>query len=367
MTTLHDLAGLGQSIWIDYIGRAFIISGEMQKLIEAGVTGMTSNPAIFEQAIAGSDDYDQELRELAKGEWSTMEIYENLAIDDVQRAADLLRPVFERTGGEDGYISLEVNPELAYDTAGTTAEARRLFATLDRPNIMIKVPATEAGIPAVETLIGLGINVNVTLMFSLGHYDAVAEAYIRGLERLASNGGDLRQVASVASFFLSRIDSAVDGMLAANGSPEALSLQGKIAIANAKVTYQRYLETFSGPPWEKLAAKGARAQRVLWASTSTKNPSYPDTMYVDELIGPDTVNTIPPETLQAFMDHGKPAMTVTKDLDLAEAQLASLPDFGISLDTVTDDLQTEGVEKFTKPFASLLGAIDRKVGRIRAH
>ncbi|MGB3716583.1 MAG: bifunctional transaldolase/phosoglucose isomerase [Candidatus Promineifilaceae bacterium] len=366
MTKLHDLASLGQSVWLDYIRRAFITSGEMQKMIEAGITGMTSNPAIFEQAIAGSDDYDPELRQLAAGDKSTIEIYERLAIDDVQRAADLLRPVYERTGCADGYISLEVNPELAYDSQGTITEARRLFATLDRPNVMIKVPATEAGIQAIETLIGEGINVNVTLMFSLAHYDSVAEAYIRGLERFSGRGGDLSRVSSVASFFLSRIDSAVDVKLDAIGTPETLSLRGKIAIANAKVTYQRFLETFSGPRWENLAGMGARSQRVLWASTSTKNPAYPDTMYVDELIGPDSVNTIPPATLQAFMEHGTPAVTVTEDVDIAETQLASLSNVGLSLDEVTDDLQTEGVEKFVKPFASLLTTIDDKVAGLRA-
>ena len=291
MTKVHELAEAGQSIWLDYIRRAFTESGEFQALIDAGVSGVTSNPAIFTAAIAGSADYDAALQSLAARDLSTVEIYEALAIDDIQQAADLLRPVYQRTDGLDGYVSLEVSPDLANDTAGTIAEARRLLEALARPNVMIKVPATPAGIPAIETLIGEGINVNVTLMFSLAHYDAVAGAYLSGLEKLAANGGDLRQVASVASFFLSRIDSKVDGLLEANGSDQALALLGKIAIANARVTYQRFLETFRGDRWQKLADLGARPQRVLWASTSTKDPRYPDTMYVDELIGPKTVNS----------------------------------------------------------------------------
>jgi transaldolase/glucose-6-phosphate isomerase len=365
MTKLHRLADLGQSIWLDYIRRSFMTSGEMQDLIDVGVRGVTSNPAIFEKAIACSDDYDPALRKLAVKSRSTVEIYEALAIDDIRRAADLFRPLYESTNCLDGYVSLEVSPDLAHDTAGTVSEARRLFATLDRPNVMIKVPATKAGIPAVETLIGEGINVNVTLMFSLAHYDAVAAAYIRGLERLAASGGDLSRVASVASFFLSRIDSAVDRQLEADGSPDARSLLGKTAIANAKMTYQRYLETFRGKRWDKLTAIGARSQRALWASTSTKNPDYPDTMYVDELIGSDTVNTIPPSTLEAFIDHGKTAVTVTRDLDLAQSQLASLAGLGVDLDQVTEDLQIEGVEKFARPFHSLIDTIAGKVAGLQ--
>ena len=364
MTRIQELAGLGQSIWFDYIRREFIHSGEFQELIDAGVTGVTSNPAIFAAAIAGSTDYDQALEALSRAGKSTMAIYESLAIEDIQNATDLLRPVYERTSGEDGYVSLEVNPNLANDTAGTIAEARRLFATVNRPNVMIKVPATPAGIPAIETLIGEGININVTLMFSLAHYDAVAKAYILGLDKFAAAGGDLAKVASVASFFLSRIDAKVDDSLAAIGSPTAKALIGKTAIANAKVTYQRFRETFSGSRWRQLAGRGAKVQRVLWASTSTKNPDFPDTMYIDELIGRDTVNTIPPKTLQAFRDHGKVAVTVTRHVEEAHAHLDKLATMGINLGAITEQLQEEGVEKFVTPFESLLENISGKVAQL---
>ncbi|UCG24120.1 MAG: bifunctional transaldolase/phosoglucose isomerase, partial [Chloroflexota bacterium] len=359
------LATLGQSIWLDYIRRAFIESGELQEAIDGGVSGVTSNPAIFAAAIAGSEDYDGALRDLGAAGLPAIDIYEALAVEDIQAAADALRPVFERTAGEDGYVSLEVSPELADDTEDTVEEARRLHALVDRQNLMIKVPATRAGVAAVKTLIGEGISVNVTLMFSLAHYDAVAEAYITGLEQLAANGGDLSRVTSVASFFLSRIDSAVDSELASLGSDQADALSGKIAIANAKVTYDRFRRTFSGPRWQKLAARGGRVQRVLWASTSTKNPNYPDTMYVDELIGPDTVNTLPLSTLSAFLDHGNPAVTVTEELVEAEAQLAQLAGLGIDLDVVTERLQREGVVKFVKPFKALLDTIAGKVAQLQ--
>jgi len=364
MTRVQELAGLGQSIWFDYIRREFLLSGEFQDLIDAGVTGVTSNPAIFAAAIAGSADYDRALEALSRAGKSTVAIYETLAIEDIQNAADLLRPVYERTQGEDGYVSLEVSPTLADDTTATIAEARRLKATVNRPNVMIKVPATPAGIPAIETLISEGININVTLMFSLAHYEAVAQAYILGLDKLAASGGDLSKVASVASFFLSRIDAKVDDRLAAIGSPKARALLGKTAIANAKVTYQRFRETFSGSRWRQLAGRGARVQRVLWASTSTKNPAYPDTMYVDELIGPDTVNTVPPETLQAFFDHGKVAVTVTKQVEEAQDQLDQLANLGIDLGAMTEQLQEEGVKKFVTPFESLLENIAGKVAQL---
>ena len=364
MTRVQELAGLGQSIWFDYIRREFMLSGEFQDLIDAGVTGVTSNPAIFAAAIAGSADYDRALEALSRAGKSTVAIYETLAIEDIQNAADLLRPVYDRTNREDGYVSLEVSPTLANDTAGTIAEARRLHAAVKRPNVMIKVPATPAGIPAIETLIGEGININVTLMFSLAHYDTVAQAYILGLDKFAADGGDLATVASVASFFLSRIDAKVDDRLAAIGSPEAKALMGKTAIANAKATYQRFKETFSGSRWRQLSSRGARVQRVLWASTSTKNPTYPDTMYVDELIGRDTVNTVPPKTLQAFFDHGKVAVTVTKQVEEALAQLDQLATLGIDLGAVTEQLQEEGVEKFVTPFESLLENIAGKVAQL---
>ena len=302
MGKLNELAALGQSIWYDNIRRALIDSGELQALLDAGVRGVTSNPSIFEKAIAGSADYDEAIQALVKEDKSVKEIYENLTLEDIQRTADLLRPIYDRSRGVDGYASLEVSPRLAHDTEGTVSEALRLFAALDRPNVMIKVPATPAGIPAIVALIGEGINVNVTLIFALSTYEAVAEAYLSGLAELTGRGGNLSRTASVASFFISRVDSAVDLALAEHGNDE---LQGKIAIANAKVAYRRFQEIFSGQRWDKLVDRGARVQRPLWASTSTKNPSYPDTLYVDELIGAETVNTVPPSTLNFFLDHGR--------------------------------------------------------------
>ncbi|MBC8449097.1 MAG: bifunctional transaldolase/phosoglucose isomerase [Chloroflexi bacterium] len=370
MTKLHQLANLGQAIWFDYIRRSFLTSGDLQALIDDGLRGVTSNPSIFEKAIAGSTDYDDALHRLVEEGKTVEEIYEALALDDIQRAAHLLRPVYDATYGADGYVSLEVSPNLAYDTEGTIAEARRLFAALDRPNVMIKVPATPDGIPAIETLIGDGINVNVTLIFSLAHYEAVAVAYIAGLEKLAANGGDVSKVASVASFFISRVDAAVDRQLdelihskSANlQSPisNIQSLQGKIAIANAKAAYARFRQIFGGSRWERLAAKGALVQRPLWASTSTKNPLYPDTLYVDGLIGPDTVNTVPPATLNAFRDHGTVALTLEAGLDEARAQLSRLAEVGVHLDAVTQQLQDEGVAKFAKSFEALMDSIAEK-------
>jgi len=359
MTRIHELGQLGQSIWYDNIRRALLDSGELQAFIDDGVTGVTSNPSILEKAIAGSNDYDEDLHRLVDEGRTAEEIFEALALADIQRTADLLRPVYDQTDGADGYVSLEVSPTLAHDTEGTIAEARRLFAALDRPNVLIKVPATPAGIPAIETLIGESVNVNVTLMFSLAHYDAVAEAYIAGLEKLVASSGDLSRVASVASFFVSRVDGAVDRALEEKG-PDGADLQGKIAIANAKLTYARYQETFSGERWEALAGQGARVQRVLWASTSTKNPAYPDTLYVDNLIGPDTVNTVPPATLGAFLDRGTVAATLEADLDAARERVARLPDLDIDLEAITQKLQDDGVEAFAKAFASLMDSIAEK-------
>ena len=363
MTRLNELNQAGQSVWLDYIRRAYIASGELQAIIEAGVTGITSNPSIFEKAIAGSSDYDADIQRLVMTGRGTTGIYEALALDDIGRAADLLRPVYERTAGRDGYVSLEVSPELAHDTAGTIADARRLFAALGRPNVMIKVPATPAGIPAFQTLISEGINVNVTLMFSLAHYEAVAEAYLRGLEARAAAGGDLSRVASVASFFVSRVDSAVDKALAAAGNQQ---LPGKIAVANAKITYQRFQAIFRGPRWQKLAQAGAQPQRVLWASTSTKNPAYSDTLYVDELIGPHTVNTMPLNTVDAFLDHGTVAETLTAGLDEAQAQLAQLAELGIDLAAITEQLQVAGVDAFATAFRGMLDSVARKRAQIAA-
>lgn len=363
MNRIGQLAQLGQSVWLDYIQRAFISSGELQALIDQGVRGVTSNPAIFEKAIAHSDDYDQQLQALVVAGAGVNDVYEALALQDIRLATDLFLPVYERSDGEDGYVSLEVNPRLAFDTAGTVAEARRYFHELERPNLMIKVPATAEGIPAVEQLIAEGINVNITLMFSMAHYEAVANAYIRGLERLAAGGGDLRKVGSVASFFVSRVDVKLDAPLAAAGAPE---LQAQIAIDNSKLVYQRFRELFSGPRWQRLAAQGARVQRPLWASTSTKDPALPDTLYVDNLIGADTVNTLPPETLTAFLDHGRVAPTVEEDLAGSRARIERLAGLGIDLGVTGEELQAEGVDKFIAPFEALLGTIATRRDRIRA-
>jgi transaldolase/glucose-6-phosphate isomerase len=365
MTKLDQLADLGQAIWLDYIRRSFVTRGQLKDLVDQGLRGVTSNPSIFEKAIAGSDDYDDDLRLLGDQGKPPEETYEALALKDIQMAADVLRPVYDETDGADGYVSLEVSPDLAYDTEGTIAEARRLWAALDRPNVMIKVPATTEGVPAIHTLIGEGINVNVTLMFSLDQYDAVAEAYLSGLENLDSGGGDLSRVASVASFFVSRVDVKADRTLDEIDAPEAAALKGKIGIANAKMAYQRFKDTFRGERWERLGERGARMQRVLWASTGTKDPTYPDTLYPDNLIGPHTVNTLPPATLNAFLDHGTVAATLEADVAEARADLERLADLGIDLDEVTDELLDEGVEKFARPFASLMESIEEKVERLK--
>jgi len=357
MTKMHELSIAGQSVWLDYIRRAFLDAGKLNDLVQKGLRGVTSNPSIFKQAITSSTDYNAAIERLVSEGLSINDIYETLAIQDIRRAADVLRSVYERTDALDGYVSLEVNPKLAYDTEGTVMEARRLFSLVDRPNVMIKVPATPQGIPAIETLIGEGINVNVTLMFSLKHYDETANAYIDGLERLAGARVDYRRVASVASFFISRVDGIVDKQVTALGHPE---LAGKIAIANAAMAYDRFKATFSGPRWEKLAAKGARVQRPLWGSTSTKNPAFPDTLYVDQLIGPHTVNTLPLNTLEAFLDHGIIARTIDADPARARQELAALADLGIDLDTITEELQRDGVKAFADAFDELMQSIADK-------
>jgi len=354
---MHELAVAGQSIWLDYIRRAFLDAGKLNDLVKRGLRGVTSNPSIFQQAITSSTDYNAAIERLVSEGLTVNDIYETLAIQDIRRAADILRPVYERTDALDGYVSLEVNPKLAYDTEGTVMEARRLFSMVDRPNVMIKVPATPQGIPAIETLIGEGINVNVTLMFSLKHYDETANAYISGLERLAASHVDYSKVASVASFFVSRVDGVVDKKVTALGHPE---LEGKIAIANARMAYDRFKATFSGPRWEKLAAKGARVQRPLWGSTSTKNPDFPDTLYVDELIGPHTVNTLPLNTLDAFMDHGTVARTVDADPAADRQLLSELAGLGIDLDEITEQLQKDGVKSFADAFDVLMQSIADK-------
>jgi transaldolase len=363
MTILHELANLGQSIWIDYVHRASTRSGELRARVEQGVRGVTSNPTIFQAAIAGSDAYDPALEDLLPGVTTEKELYEALVVEDIREAADVLRPVYDASAGGDGFVSLEVSPRLAHDTDGTVAEAQRLFATVDRPNVMIKVPATAAGVPAIEALIAAGLNINVTLIFSLDHYRAVAQAYIAGLERRAAEGGSLAHVASVASFFLSRIDTAVDKILAglaadpstpASAMERLSALQGTAAIASARLAYACFLETFHGERWERLAARGARVQRPLWASTGTKNPAYPDTLYVDTLIARHTVNTLPPATLKAFLDHGKVAPTLEAGLDEAEEQMAHLAEVGVDMAAVTARLQEEGVDAFARSFDSLL-------------
>jgi len=363
MPELSELERLGQSIWFDFIRRSLITSGELQGLVNRGVRGVTSNPAIFAKAIAGSDDYDDDMQRLVKADKSVEAIYESLAMKDIQMAADVLSPVYEASNGGDGYVSLEVSPFLANDTGQTVAEARRLFETVGRPNVMIKIPATREGLPAITATIAAGVNVNVTLIFSLENYRQVAEAYIEGLEQLAQDGPSaagghgVDRVASVASFFISRVDTAVDKLLAEKGGTE---LMGKTAIANSKLAYAEFLKIIGGRRWQSLAAKGAGFQRVLWASTSTKNPDYPDTLYVDELVGPDTVNTLPPATLDAFLDHGQVAETLTANLEEARSQIERLSELGIDLSAVTRRLQDDGVDAFARPFEELLDSIAAK-------
>jgi len=358
---MNEAAAVGQAIWLDFIRRSFLDSGELGELVAKGLRGVTSNPSIFQKAITASTDYDAAVERLVGEGSSVNDIYEALAIQDIRRACDIMRPVYESTDGVDGYVSLEVNPKLAYDTEGTVMEARRLSSLVDRPNVMIKVPATPEGIPAIETLTGEGININVTLIFSLQQYEDSAMAYIRGLEKLADANVDFSRVASVASFFVSRVDGKVDPKLVDLGNSE---LQGKIAIANAKMAYHRFGEIFSGPRWEKLAAQGARVQRPLWGSTSTKNPDYPDTLYVDTLMGPHTVNTVPPETLDAFLDHGCAARTVDADVEEARQHLARLAELGIDLGDVTTQLMGEGVDAFADSFDELMSGIADKVAAI---
>ena len=369
MSKLAELNEKGQSIWFDFIRRSIITSGELKNLVDQGVKGVTSNPAIFEKAIAGSSDYDENLKQLIKSDKTVEEIYEALAFEDITMATDVLRPVYDSTNAIDGYVSLEVSPHLADDTEQTISEAKRLFETINRPNLMIKVPATQAGIPAITELIGSGVNVNVTLIFGLENYKSVARAYVEGLEILAQNGPTVKaghgidKVASVASFFVSRVDTSVDKTLAEMGNT---NLQGKIAIANAKVAYAEFKDIFSGPRWQQLADKGAMVQRVLWASTGTKNPEYSDTLYVDELIGPDTVNTLPPATLDSFIDHGKVAVTLDAGLDEARQQLAAIADSGIDIEAVTHQLQLDGVAAFAKPFDALMKSIAEKREKLLA-
>lgn len=357
MSKIEKLAELGQSLWLDFISRDYIQGGKLQAMINDGLRGITSNPTIFDKAIAGSAAYDAEIAGLLAKGHSTLEIYEQLAIKDIKTACEMMLPVFERTKGLDGYVSLEVNPTLAYKTEETIEEAVRLYTSVKMPNLMIKVPATKEGIPAVKELISHGISVNTTLIFSIESYIATAKAYIEGLEILKANGGDVSKVASVASFFVSRVDSACDSALEKAGNKE---FQGKIAVANAKVAFKEYGKLFGDERWGKLAALGAMPQRVLWASTGTKNPAYSDVLYVDELIGNPTVNTMPPATIDAFLDHGKLEVTLDKGVEEAEAQIAALAGLGIDINAITDKLQTDGVRLFEESFVSLLGSVEKK-------
>jgi transaldolase len=367
---LKELGTLGQSLWLDYIRRDLIASGELRRLIEEdGLRGMTSNPSIFEKAIADSHDYDDDIRSIAFSGKGAETIYETLSQRDVRSAADEFRPLYDRTDGKDGYVSLEVNPHLAHDTKGTIEEARRLWAALDRPNVLIKVPATANGLPAIQQLISEGINVNVTLLFGLPRHRQVADAYIAGLEARAAQGQPLKHLASVASFFVSRIDALVDPLLerlVAQGCKEsdlARKAHGQIAIASARMAYQNYKEIFAGDRFRKLATKGARVQRLLWASTGAKNPDYSDVKYVEALIGPDTVNTVPLETLNAYRDHGEPKSRLEHDVKEAHWLLQQLPELGIDIDNVTRQLEDEGVEKFIKPFDKLMETVAQRSAR----
>jgi len=367
MQNLYD--EVGQSIWLDYIERTMVHNGELKAFVDNGLRGVTSNPTIFQQAIAKSDAYAEDLAKLAQSGKSTKEVFEALAVADIQAATDVLAPVYKESNGTDGFVSIEVAPDLAYDTAATIEEARRLHSAVDRPNVMVKVPATEPGIEAIRQLIADGININVTLIFSLERYAAVKEAYLQGLEVRVANGQPINKIASVASFFVSRVDANVDAQLEkaspSNGT-DPQSLMGKSALANAKLAYAQFEEKFSGERWEKLQAQGAQLQRPLWASTSVKNPSYPDLLYVEPLMGAHTVNTMPTNTLDAFVDHGVIATRVHDNLAGEQAVFAQLAALGISLDKVTDDLEKEGVQKFIDSYNDLLATIESQSKKIAA-
>lgn len=360
MGKMHDLHQAGQSVWLDFIRRDLLENGKLASMINDGIRGLTSNPAIFKNAIAGSADYDPAIAAAPDGA-SPVTIFENLAIADIQAAADLLRGVYDSSDGADGYVSLEVSPHLAYDTDGTIADAHRLWDAVHRPNLMIKVPATDEGIPAIERLIASGINVNSTLMFSLQDYEKVAQAYVRGLRGCEHP----ERIASVASFFVSRVDTSTDSALEKNGSDAAMAQRGRAAVANAKLAYDRYREIFEGPDFADMAARGARPQRVLWASTGTKNPEYSDVLYVEPLIGPNTVNTMPPATIDAFLDHGDISRAeLTDNVELARRDIAILTEFGIDFDQITADLKVAGVKAFADSFDDLLEAVAKKKGSL---
>ncbi len=367
---LKELSQLGQSIWLDYIRRDLIRSGQLRRLIEEdGLRGMTSNPSIFEKAILESHDYDDDIHALARQGKNAPAIFDVISLQDVQEAADEFRPVYDQASGQYGYVSLEVNPHFSHDTNGTILEARRLWAALVRPNVFIKVPATSEGLPAIRQLISEGINVNVTLLFGLPRYRQVMEAYLSGIEDRLAQGKPVANIASVASFFVSRVDTLVDGLLekliANNDATAELArkMVGRVAVANSKIAFQMYQEVFASERFKRLAAQGARKQWLLWASTSTKNPGYSDVKYVEELIGPDTINTVPPSTLDAYRDHGDPQVRIEQDLDAAHWVLEQLPALGISIDQVTQQLEDEGDQKFSEPYDHLMATLGKAIAK----
>jgi transaldolase len=364
VTRLQDLHAVGgQSPWLDNLKRGWITSGELERWVDRGVRGITSNPTIFQKAIEGNADYDAQLRELVAGGEDATASYWDLVTADIRDALAIMLPVFDASEGEDGYVSVEVSPELAHDADGTLRAARHLHELIAQPNLLVKIPGTAEGLPAIRQMIAEGRSVNVTLLFSGERYQEVIEAYLSGLEAFAASGGDPSTVASVASFFVSRVDTETDRRLDAIGTDAATALKGKVAVANAQIAYQTFLEAFDGARWEALAARGARVQRPLWASTSTKNPAYSDTLYVDTLLGPHTVNTMPDSTLGDFEDHGTVARTVDADVDGARAVLARLAEVGVDLADVTAVLESEGVASFSKSFDELLGALRAKADR----
>lgn len=371
-TTLQRLNESGQSVWIDYISRSLLDTGRLQELIDRGVRGLTSNPSIFDKAISKSSDYDQSIKVLKTGNPTVFEIYDEITVKDIQDAADLFRPIYEETGGQDGYVSLEIDPRLADDTEGTIVEGKRLYAKVRRPNLMLKVPATKEGFPAIAALLQRGVNVNATLIFSLEQYLNTATAYMNGIEGLLARGGNIDQVHSVASVFVSRVDTmvdeSVDRLFDASSDGNELDrlkrLRGAAAVANAVIIYDKYLQVFASNRFETLRKQGGNVQRVLWGSTSTKNPAYSDIKYVAELIGKGTVNTIPQKTLEAFLDHGEVSEALPGDLEHARAIIEALADYGIDINVVCGRLQEDGVVAFQNSFSSLLGAIEDKVARL---
>jgi transaldolase len=363
LTDLYD--SHGQSPWLDNLKRGWITGGELKQWVERGVRGVTSNPTIFAKAIAGAADYDAQFSELVHDGKTVEQSYWELVKADIEDALAILRPVYDGCGGKDGFVSVEVAPELARDTAGTVAGAQLLWREIDEPNLFVKIPGTAEGLPAIQQCLSEGININVTLLFGLDRYGEVIEAFITGLEELDRNGGDLTKIASVASFFVSRVDTEVDRRLEGIGTPEALELRGKAAVANAQLAYELFLKRFDTDRWKALAAKGAAVQRPLWASTSTKNPSYPDTIYVDDLIGPNTVNTMPDQTLLDFEDHGTLRRTVDQDFDAARGLMARLAEVGVDMGDVTRTLEEEGVASFSKSFDELITSLETKADQLK--